>query len=343
MDVVVASAFVLVHTFDHSAALWAVLLILPLEGAILFDLRGALTVWGAGLAVYAGREAWGSGHYDYAFSWNSIGFRMGIGLLIALVAGLMARDLNRERMRLAAAVDRLHRVDRFRSALISALAHDVRSPLATIRGAAQLVLAGGDAIGPEESSRLLRSIDRQADRLTRMATDLLDLARREEGRLDLDLTECALREAVERTLSFADPDQRFRVEVDPGLIVRADPGRMDQMIFNLADNALRHGGPPFVVDAGCDEGYVVMSVRDHGPGVPPERQEALFDPFREGSGPGAGYGLTLVRVLAEAHGGRAGYEPNRPHGACFSVWLPSAGARAPAGGSPERQEVTGRM
>lgn len=108
LDLLVACAFVLLHTFAHTAALWAVLFILPLEGAILFNLRGAVATWAAVTAFYVGRELWGSSRYGYLLSWNSITFRMGLALLIALVAGLMARNLLRERQRLATALAQLH-------------------------------------------------------------------------------------------------------------------------------------------------------------------------------------------------------------------------------------------
>jgi diguanylate cyclase (GGDEF)-like protein len=95
LDVLITSAFVWLFAFDEVSALWAVLFVLPLEGAIRFQLRGALATWAAVTVLYVGREIWGSGRYGYPLEWESITFRMGIGLFIALVAGLMARDLFR--------------------------------------------------------------------------------------------------------------------------------------------------------------------------------------------------------------------------------------------------------
>jgi signal transduction histidine kinase len=106
-DVLVLFTFVWLHTFAHTAALWVVLLILPLEGANLFGLGGALATWAVGTVLYIGREVWGSGTYSYILSWNSIGFRMGVGLVIALVAGLMARQLVRQRDRIVSVAEQL--------------------------------------------------------------------------------------------------------------------------------------------------------------------------------------------------------------------------------------------
>ncbi len=97
LDAFVANGFVWLYTFDASSALWAVLFILPLEGAIRFRMRGAIGVWVATAAIYTARELWGSAHYGYRFAAESISYRMGINLLIALVVGLMARDLTRQR------------------------------------------------------------------------------------------------------------------------------------------------------------------------------------------------------------------------------------------------------
>lgn len=142
-DMVMASAFVWLLTFDELSTTWAVLYVLPLEGALRFRLRGALAAWATMTALFIGREIWGSERYGYELLWNSISFRMGVGLLIALVAGLMAEDLVRQRARLGAALEQLRRSDHFRSDLVSSLAYDVRSPVAIILAEAAAKAVGG--------------------------------------------------------------------------------------------------------------------------------------------------------------------------------------------------------
>lgn len=326
LDVLVASGFVWLFAFDQTSALWAVLFILPLEGAILFQLSGALGAWLVTTLIYIGREVWGSSRFDYELQWSSVSFRMGVGLLITLVAGLMARDLTQERARLRVALAQIRRVDRLRASLVSTLAHDVRNPLTAIRGAIKTLLGQGGRIDAETSAELLRGADHHAGRLERLAADLLDLARLERGRLDLSLREVKLREAVETALSFADDGGRYDVRIDPSITVRADPGRLEQIVVNLASNALRYGEPPFLAEAGLSNGHVRLELRDHGPGVRPEETEMLFEPFRsEQSSESVGLGLAIVKALSEAHGGTVSYEPNEPRGACFSVRLPVAG------------------
>ena len=95
LDILVASAFVWLFAFDQVSAVWAVLFIVPLEGAGRYQLSGATASWAAIAAIYVAREVWGSAHYHYRLQRDSVSFRMGIGLLIALAAGFMARDLTR--------------------------------------------------------------------------------------------------------------------------------------------------------------------------------------------------------------------------------------------------------
>ena len=332
IDVIAASGFVWVYAFDPDSALWAVLFILPLEGAIRFALRGALLAWAATAAIYVAREIWGSATYGYPFEWNSISFRMGIGLLIGLVAGLMARNLTQQRAQLEMALRDLSRIDRLRSRLVTTLAHDVRGPLTTIRGSLSTLLRYGGRIDEVTREQMLRDTDQQARRLERLATELLDLARLEDGRLELHVTDLEVRSALEQALDFAEARQRYEIRSAPGLTVRADPSRLEQIIVNITSNALRYGEPPFVVEADGDgNGSVLVRFKDSGPGVSDEEEATLFEPFRTERDTGSvGFGLAIVRALTEAQGGSVRYEANEPEGACFVLKLPAGAVPAPA-------------
>jgi signal transduction histidine kinase len=213
-----------------------------------------------------------------------------------------------------------------RSNLVSTLAHDVRNPLFTIRGTFRMLLAHPERLSEDTARELLRAAEHQAARLERLAIDLLDLARLETGRLELQLQRIMVREAVERALSYAVRDQRFEVRISPEMEVMADPGRFEQIVVNLAANAIQHGQPPFVVEGRQENGLLTMEFRDGGPGVPEQERETLFEPFRSEQGvESVGFGLAIVRALAEAHGGGVSYLPVEPRGACFRVTLPAAG------------------
>jgi signal transduction histidine kinase len=324
-DILLVSGFVWLFAFDPTSALWAVLFILPLEGAIRFQLRGALGAWALVTVIYTLREIWGSSRYDYLLEWNSITFRMGIGFLIALGAGLLAQDLFRQRVRLAEALEELRELDEMRAGLVSTLAHDVRSPLTVIRGTISTLLKRGPQLTDEQRYHLLESADRQANRLQRLATDLLDLARLEQGKLSLDMETVDLAECIETALTFVDPEGQFNLAIEPGVMVKADPHRLEQILVNLVANALEYGQPPYQITSDSENSLVKVSVCDQGPGVPDHLEPTLFDPFKATTARGSvGYGLRVVRALAEAHGGKANYAPNEPSGARFEVTLPMA-------------------
>lgn len=326
-DVLLTSAFVWLYAFDQSSALWAILFLLPLEGAARFGLAGALGSWTAIAALYLGREVWGSGRYDYPLAFDSISFRMGIALLIAIVAGLMARDLNRERARLSEALDELGRVDRLRSGLVSTLAHDVRNPLAAIRACLSTLMHRRDRLEPDQVDQLLSRTDQQAERLERLAVGLLDLARVQEGLLPLSIEDVPVSDAVRRGVSFVDEAYAIDVRIDPTLTIRADPERLEQIVVNLASNSLTYGEAPRTVTAERSGDMVAIEFVDHGGGVPSDQIGTLFTPFGARVGKGSvGLGLAIVRALAEAQSGRVSYRPNEPKGACFRVELPAGRA-----------------
>ena len=323
-DLVLIQGFVWLFAFDPITALWAITFIVPLEGAILFQLAGAMWTWAGVTVLYAAREMWGSSQYGYPLEWNSVSFRMGIAFIVALVAGLMARDLLLQRSRLYDALRDLQRVDKLRSALVSTLAHDVRNPLTTIRGVHQTLIKRGDSLDPSKASDLLEIADHQSERLERLATELLDLARLEEGRLELDVQPVRLREAVDNALTYLPEDTSIDVRVDEEIRVAADPRRLQQIFVNLASNALTYGAPPYAIEAAARDGKVSVRFRDTGPGISEEDRHALFEAFRVRGGRGSvGFGLAIVKALAEAQGGSVAYEPNSPRGACFVVTLPT--------------------
>jgi len=325
LDIVVIGGIVWLYGFDPQSALWAVLFILPLEGAIRFQLPGALAAWAGATLLYIARELYVLGRYGFELEWNSITFRMGIGLIIAVVAGLMARDLMRQRGQLASALAEVQAVDRLRAALVSTLAHDVRNPLTAIQGSIKTLLARREVLNTDAAAELLESAGRQADRLTRLANDLLDLARLEEGRLELSIESVPLKHTVETSLSFLESAYRIETRIEPHLLVRADPERLQQVVVNLASNALRYGEPPFLAEARQGNGRVELAFVDHGPGVEEALRSSLFEPFGSEQGTGSvGFGLAIVRALIEAQGGRVAYEPNKPRGAIFKVELPAA-------------------
>lgn len=237
---------------------------------------------------------------------------------VAVGIGLVIEDQVR---RLREERDRAARAEGWRSALMATLAHDIRSPLTTVHGTLAL-LEEEDELPAERRRSLLRAALRQTDRLTRLATGLLDLERVEQDKLRLDRRWVSVADIAAGAGSLVAVSD-VAVHIDPGLRVYADRERLEQVLVNLIANAVRHGQPPVQVTAEGVDHTVRIAVRDHGPGVPAERQAALFERLGGDSDhpDSVGLGMWIVRLLVEAHGGAVAYESADP-GARFVVSLP---------------------
>ncbi len=255
--------------------------------------------------------------------------RMTLVLVLSIVLGLMSQDQVMHRARTRAALDEADRLERWRSRLISTLAHDLRGPLGTIGASARLLRQRGEELPPERHGQLLAAMERQAVRVEHLARDLLDLARAEHGTLVVRPEPVPLADAVRQAVALLPEPDRVTVAVPEASRVQADPARLEQVLVNLVGNALHHGAPPVVVStiesSGPSTDRVTIVVSDAGPGVPDALVDRLFEPFAAGESDAAvGLGLWIVRVLVEAHGGRVSYEPASGGGACFVVELPAA-------------------
>jgi two-component system OmpR family sensor kinase len=217
--------------------------------------------------------------------------------------------------------------------LLSDASHELRTPLAVLRTEAQLALRGErDAA---ELRAALESIGQESERLSRLADDLLVLARADRGRLPLrtePLDTGELLDAAARRARAAADAAGTRVvahgDATDGPVALADPDRTAQALDNLVSNALAHGRGEVTLDARETAGWVELHVRDHGDGFPHELLERAFERFSRGdparSGEGTGLGLAIVAAIAEAHGGTVGAR-NAPAGGA-DVWfsLPAA-------------------
>lgn len=224
-------------------------------------------------------------------------------------------------------------LERARNELLALITHDLRSPLATMLGHGVTLQVYAEDLPIARLRAVGSSIHRSAERMARLADDLHDVAQLANRTLTFNLRAVQLREVVEAALaSVPDPFDR-RIEVPEAVEVVADPRRLEQVVANLVENALRHGEPPVAVAAEPAAREVRLSVVDHGQGVPEAVVPTLFSSLRTVSGhgrdrgSGAGLGLFLVRGLVEGMGGRVSYEPAPTGGAAFHVWLPAAGRR----------------
>lgn len=218
------------------------------------------------------------------------------------------------------------------AALISTIAHELRSPLTGVKGFTSTLLRRWDQFTEEQRITMLESIDADADRLTRLITDLLDVSRIDTGKLRIHeipvLVRAMLTRHVERAVAAGHDGDDFTISVEEGAEeIYADSDRFDQVISNLVENAIRHreskvvlSAKPYVVNG---QSGVVVSVADDGPGIPAEQRRAVFGRFWHGpSGTGTGLGLYIVKGIVEAHGGWAEIQDAGEGGAVVRVFLP---------------------
>jgi signal transduction histidine kinase len=223
-------------------------------------------------------------------------------------------------------------LDRMKDSLIATVSHELRTPLAAIKGYATTLLAEDVEWDAGAQREFIRVISDETDRLSLLVNDLLDLSRIEGGDLKVERTECDVETLVERAARRARPSPAGRLSVDVPAnlpIIRVDPRRIESVIRNLLENAVKYGGAESVIGLKAEQvdGHVIMRVEDGGPGIPPEFSDRVFDPFfrledgltRQASG--AGLGLSICRGFVHVHGGEIWIEP-RPRGTCVAFSLP---------------------
>lgn len=241
---------------------------------------------------------------------------------------------------------------RVRDTFLSIASHELRTPLARMKAYTEVLMVAGSQAELDEAllKRSLRSIDRATDRLTAITQDLLDVSRLRGGDLPLRPRRYNLARLVrsvgERYARLASPTHSLLVRLGrAGLAVVIDPDRMEQVLDNLLENALKYSpdGGEIVIEARLESGGVLVQVRDQGIGVPAGAGEAIFEPFGRASNaerrhlPGMGLGLFICRNIVTNHGGRMWVvSAGEQQGTTVNVWLPSDPARKPGPAAKRR-------
>lgn len=224
------------------------------------------------------------------------------------------------------------REEAMRSALLSAVSHDLRTPLAAITGAATTLRDDAAAVPAEEQRGLVAAICDEAERMERLITNLLDMTRLESGGLRVKREWVPLEEMVGSALARLEPrlqGRPLKVSLPEGLpLLSADPLLIEQVLVNLLENAAKYsrGGSPIEVRARAAGEDVVVEVADRGPGVPEASRERVFEKFYRGAHVGVGgigLGLPICKGAVEAHGGTISVEGREGGGAVFRVTLPA--------------------
>jgi two-component system sensor histidine kinase KdpD len=254
-------------------------------------------------------------------------------LLLEAFARQAALALERARLaHQAEAAARRAYTEEMRSSLLSAVSHDLRTPLAVITGAATTLRDGRRATGVE--GELLDTICEEADRLERLVRNLLDMTRLQSGALEVRREWIPLEEIIGSALTRLDArltGRPVRTQLPADLpLVSADALLLEQVLVNLLENAAKHtpGQSPVEITASADAEALIIDVADRGPGIPAGSESRIFEKFFRAPGartPGAGLGLAICRGIVDAHGGSL-VASNRPGGgALFRIVLPLGG------------------
>lgn len=231
-------------------------------------------------------------------------------------------------------VTRLRKLEKVRQDFVANVSHELRTPISVIRANAETLLDG--AIEDRAQAPIfMAAILRNAERLSALISDLLDIARIEAGQMRLSLSPVKILEPVavafESVYQLADRQQAtITVNVPESLAVLAEPKALSQVLINLVENAMKYAAGEVEITAQSFEHHVRIEVRDNGPGIAPKHRARVFerfyrvDPGRSKQMGGTGLGLSIVKHLVAAMKGEVGVDPNTPTGSIFWVHLPLA-------------------
>jgi len=232
-----------------------------------------------------------------------------------------------------------------RNALLSAISHDLKTPLTTIVGASGTLAEKDASLEPEDRRVLSRAIQEEAQRMFDLINKILDMARLVAGSLHLDREWSALEEIVAGAMGRLEQSLKNRpVNIqlpDTVPLIHVDAVLIQQVLINLLDNAAKYSpaASPIDISASVTPDALQLSIADHGPGVPPEAADQVFEKFfrlhPESTPGGVGLGLAISRAIIEAHGGLIGVQNRLGGGAIFSLTIPLD--EAPPLPAPEEQ------
>jgi signal transduction histidine kinase len=229
--------------------------------------------------------------------------------------------------------ERRRRLDAARSDLVSTVSHELRSPLTSVKGFTKTLLAKWDRFNDEQKKQMLATVNEDADRVTRLLGELLDVSRIDAGRLQLrrqmvDVGEVIAR-VVERARSAGDEEQdRLAAWAGTAQRTYADPDKLEQVLTNLVENALKYGAGAVTVTIEEREELLRVSIADEGRGIEMVHLGHIFTKFFRRPGErrtGTGLGLYISKGIVEAHGGRIWAESPDDAGATFHFTLPKGG------------------
>jgi len=264
-----------------------------------------------------------------------------VALAVYLLTAVSVSELSARARRRAAEADRLareardtealRRSDAVKTAVLRSVSHDLRSPITAILTAGDVLESSGEALSGDEREELHAAIRLQARRLNRVVSNMLDLSKLEADAAQPAPELWTVDGLIARALEAIGPENQ-RIEAvlpEESPPVRVDPAQLEHALVNLLENALKFSSPTDRIELSAETvgREVVVRVVDHGPGIPANERERIFEPFARGAngnvGPGSGLGLAIARGFVQLNGGRLWLESARETGTIFALALPA--------------------
>ena len=264
-----------------------------------------------------------------------------VALAVYLLTAVSVSELSARARRRAAEADRLareardtealRRSDAVKTAVLRSVSHDLRSPITAILTAGDVLESSGEALSGDEREELHAAIRLQARRLNRVVSNMLDLSKLEADAAQPAPELWTVDGLIARALEAIGPENQ-RIEAvlpEESPPVRVDPAQLEHALVNLLENALKFSSPTDRIELSAETvgREVVVRVVDHGPGIPANERERIFEPFARGAngdvGPGSGLGLAIARGFVQLNGGRLWLESALETGTIFALALPA--------------------
>lgn len=329
-DALIVMGFVWVFAFENPYVSWALLFLLPMEGALRYRFAGALSAALAVAVFFITQSARVADLHDRGFDLPTYVFVVGMSGLVAGISGTMAQNWHRQHVAFVEQALVLAELDRLKDRFLAVTSHEIRGPLTAIIAGIDTVNKRGDRLAPEQRTRLLDMVSAQGRQLARLVDDLLLTSELQEHKLALHPEWNDLSDTVDQAVQAAGGKRRahqLELFVNPIRCV-IDRSRTVQIVRNLVENAYKYTPERTrvaVASKAAGDGIDIV-VADEGPGIPPDRRDQLFEAFsriRETSAgqDGVGLGLYVVGQLVAAMGGQIDLTSSSK-GTTFTIHLP---------------------
>jgi signal transduction histidine kinase len=329
-DAVIVMSFVWVYAYEDPYVTWALLFVLPLEGALRYRLYGALGAAAAIAVFFIPQSFRVASLNDTGFDITTFVFVTGMSTLVGGVAGTMAENWHRQRVAFLRQSLKLAEVHRLKDRFLAVTSHEIRGPVTAIIAGIDTVLRRGDRLGPEQRRRLLEMVSTQGHQLARLVDDLLLTSELQEHQLALHPDWAELESTIQGAVDAAAPRRRshhLQMFVEPLRCV-IDRARVAQIVRNLVENAYKYTPEHsrVAVSATSVSGGISIEIADDGDGIPANQRDRLFEAFHRGhkgeaGQDGMGLGLYVVSQLVQTMDGRIDLASSSK-GTSFTINIP---------------------